>query len=419
MRYQITEQPTILSKFATGATVTIALYDLSDESAETLTSNAMAELGSQGVYYWSTSNITTQPTSYTEYAWIATDGTSSQYGKIVLGGYPDNCDSPISAITVDNAAIADAVWDEAISDHLTANTTGQKLSSASGRTTVTQGGGLTDDDKKDLAKKIIDYKLKTNRTLADELIAKSEFNVNEDIVKTDIVIPEFPKINLRDIKDEIVDELKTIIKVLDNKKDIASIKSSIKELDRTNTLEDIKNRIEKITNNSLDRQSTLKEFSNLTDKINSIKIPEVDFTGVLKMLDNLKGEFKDSETLDKLTELQDYIYIMDEEIIKKDVLEKINNLSDMINRINNNIVDLDVKHLNTKEQIDNSKKITEEIKRQSDDIEKMMEVFNKLEDKRVQSILIDNKKQYDAIAEMLLKINQAINKPQEEYEEIY
>jgi hypothetical protein len=402
MRYKIDEQPTILGKFNTGDTVTITLYDLSDESSETLTSNACNELGSTGVFYWSTSNITTQPTAFIEYCWVMTNGTTSQYGKIVLGGYPDT--------------IADAVWDEEITDHLTANTTGQKLSSASGRTTVTQGGGLTDDDKKDLAKKIIDYKLKSNRTLADELIAKSEFNVNEDVVKTDIVIPEFPKINLRDIKDEIVDELKTIIKVLDNKKDISTIKDSIKELNKSTILEDLKNKIEKILTSNLDKVEMLKEFNKVSDKINSIKIPEVDFTDTIKAIESLRSEFKDTEALDKLEEVKDYLYIMDEEIIKKDVMEKINDLSNMISKTNDVLKIINKENVITSEQLKNSKKAIDEISKQSSDIEKMMEVFNKLEDKRIRDILIDNKNQYDAISEMLLKINQSINKPQD-YEE--
>jgi len=124
MRYQIAEVPNILGKFNTGDTVTITLYDLSDESSETLTSNACSELGSTGVFYWSTSNITTQPTTFTEYAWVMTNSTTSQYGKIVLGGYPENCDSKISAITVDNSAIADAVWDEANRSHESVDTFG-------------------------------------------------------------------------------------------------------------------------------------------------------------------------------------------------------------------------------------------------------------------------------------------------------
>jgi len=89
MRYKISETPTILGKFDTGATVTIALYDLSTEASVTLTSSSCNEVGSTGVFAWSTSNITTQPTTLKEYLWIMTDSTVTSYGKIVLGGYPE------------------------------------------------------------------------------------------------------------------------------------------------------------------------------------------------------------------------------------------------------------------------------------------------------------------------------------------
>jgi len=90
MRYQTTETTNAVGKFDTGATVTITLYDLSDESSETLTSNACNEVGSTGIFYWNTTNITTQPTTKTEYVWVMTDGTISSYGKLILGGYPDS-----------------------------------------------------------------------------------------------------------------------------------------------------------------------------------------------------------------------------------------------------------------------------------------------------------------------------------------
>lgn len=90
MRYRIIEQPTILGKFDTGSTVTIDLYDLSDESSVTLTSDSCNEVGSTGVFIWSTSNITTQPTTLKEYLWIMSDGTVTSYGKVVLGGYPED-----------------------------------------------------------------------------------------------------------------------------------------------------------------------------------------------------------------------------------------------------------------------------------------------------------------------------------------
>lgn len=113
MRCQLTEPTYILGKFSTGTTVTIALYDLADESAVTLTSNACNEVGVLGVFAWSTANITTQPVAKKEYLWVMTDGTEAQYGKIVLGGYPDRIDTAVSTrlaadgyTAPDNAGIA-------------------------------------------------------------------------------------------------------------------------------------------------------------------------------------------------------------------------------------------------------------------------------------------------------------------------
>lgn len=98
MRYQITEGAYVLAKFDTGSTVTLTLYKLSDSSSVTLTSGSMTEIGSTGVFKWNSSDITTQPTSYTEYLWIATDGTLNQYGKVVLGGYPDTIATTVGTI---------------------------------------------------------------------------------------------------------------------------------------------------------------------------------------------------------------------------------------------------------------------------------------------------------------------------------
>ena len=89
MRYLTTENIDILGKFDSGDTVTISLYKTSDSSSVALTSNACSEISTTGVFKWNTSNITTQPTVYTEYLWIMTNGTTSIYGKIVMGGYVD------------------------------------------------------------------------------------------------------------------------------------------------------------------------------------------------------------------------------------------------------------------------------------------------------------------------------------------
>jgi len=119
MRYQIAEDPYILCKFDSGDTVTIALYDLSDDSSEGLDSASMSEIGSTGVFKWSTSNITTTPSSRTEYLWIANNGTEYQYGKIVLGGYPENVDQALSTME-DNIRGADDDDLKDISDEIAA-----------------------------------------------------------------------------------------------------------------------------------------------------------------------------------------------------------------------------------------------------------------------------------------------------------
>ena len=90
MRHTIAENINVLGKFNTGDTVTLSLYLISDESVVTLTSNSCNEIASTGVFKWNSSNIATAPTVFSEYLWIMTNSTSSQYGKIVLGGYPDS-----------------------------------------------------------------------------------------------------------------------------------------------------------------------------------------------------------------------------------------------------------------------------------------------------------------------------------------
>lgn len=125
MRYSLSEGAYILGKFNIGATVTISLYKASDNSSVPLTSNACSHLA-EGVYKWNTSNITTQPTAFIEYCWVMTDGTSSQYGKVVLGGYPDNCDSPISDIPTASEN-ADAVYDELESGHTLSGSFGKAI----------------------------------------------------------------------------------------------------------------------------------------------------------------------------------------------------------------------------------------------------------------------------------------------------
>lgn len=162
MRHTISENINVLGKFNSGDTVTISLYKISDESVVGLDSNSCNEIGSTGVFKWNSSNITTPPTEFTEYLWIMDNSTYTQYGKIVLGGYPDDIKDETDKIQTvqtqtdkmnfsgDNirsrtetiaAAAVDSIHDEVIESALTSRQIQTLLLSfIAGETT---GGGTT------------------------------------------------------------------------------------------------------------------------------------------------------------------------------------------------------------------------------------------------------------------------------------
>lgn len=95
MRYQTYAKSggyTLLwGQLPTDGTVTIKLLKDND-TLEILSDNACSESAQRdGLYYWSSQNIETQPASRTEYVfWMEdTDGNKSNPGKIVLGGWAD------------------------------------------------------------------------------------------------------------------------------------------------------------------------------------------------------------------------------------------------------------------------------------------------------------------------------------------
>jgi hypothetical protein len=137
MRYNtsvLSETVTILGRFQSGRTaaqVTVALFNAATGASIPVTSPNTAEIGTTGVYRFSTSQITTQPTAFTEILYIMTDTITNRThdGKIVLGGHVDNLDATVSsrgtadpgdamdlvAGAVDAAAIAtDAIDGDAI-----------------------------------------------------------------------------------------------------------------------------------------------------------------------------------------------------------------------------------------------------------------------------------------------------------------
>lgn len=71
----------IAGYFPTGQVdVTIALYHPVTGDSVTLSDNTCTEIGSTGIYIWDVSNLSTQPTTYQEYAWVMNDGVSSLAG---------------------------------------------------------------------------------------------------------------------------------------------------------------------------------------------------------------------------------------------------------------------------------------------------------------------------------------------------
>ena len=96
MRYTIAENVWIVSKFNTGDTVTITLYDLSTGNLVALSSNTCTEIAATGVFRWNTTDIQVAPVVFTEYLWIMNNTVFSQYGNVVLGGYTDYVDQALS-----------------------------------------------------------------------------------------------------------------------------------------------------------------------------------------------------------------------------------------------------------------------------------------------------------------------------------
>jgi len=86
MRYKKTETTNVLANFPSGGTITVDVYQLSDDS-QVVTTGIMSQVGTTGIYKYSFSQVVA--TDKEEYLWIATDSNSTKTGKIVLGGYVD------------------------------------------------------------------------------------------------------------------------------------------------------------------------------------------------------------------------------------------------------------------------------------------------------------------------------------------
>ena len=122
-------------------------------------------------------------------------------------------------------------------------------------------GGLSDDDLKpviEAIKKINVWSqsLASGRTAEQELLAKSEFNPQEEIVKTDIEIPE---VNLAPLKNQLIDLEKKIPLLSQIKGEIAKIKEWIPE-DKS---PEVTSRIDSLQVIIQDIQPLLKEANNI------------------------------------------------------------------------------------------------------------------------------------------------------------
>jgi len=106
----------LLGRLPSGQSVTIEVWELSTGNSVSLSNNSCTEIGTTGIYRWSTENFSEQPTSETEYAYRMTTGEYQYEGKFTL-----KAETGASA-----ASIADAVWDEPIADHTSAGTFGAK-----------------------------------------------------------------------------------------------------------------------------------------------------------------------------------------------------------------------------------------------------------------------------------------------------
>jgi len=134
---QIGESYSIVGRFPTGGTVTIAVYNVVTGSAVTLSSNSCTEIGSTGLYTFPSSNITGLVNQHDVLVWQMTDGTTTAAGTIEVDPYilqgitglsTEIANSEAAIIAqfqidlgnlndVSAGQVADAVWDEALSSH--------------------------------------------------------------------------------------------------------------------------------------------------------------------------------------------------------------------------------------------------------------------------------------------------------------
>ncbi len=158
MRHTIQEKINIIAKFSTLDRVSLVLYNIATGSLVATTSSECREITNTGIFRWNSDQIIEQPVDFIEYLWIMNNETYNQYGKIVLGGYPDEVkeqtdqmnfvNDDIKAtldgeLTTEN--ISDAVWDEQLSAHNVSGSAGtsQKVNNYEFRVCLDVDNGAT------------------------------------------------------------------------------------------------------------------------------------------------------------------------------------------------------------------------------------------------------------------------------------
>ena len=76
-RYTKVETTYLVGRLPTGNIVHIEVYDLSDSSAVTLTTNVCTEIGTTGLYKWPSSDLDAAPVGHKQYVYTMIAHTSN------------------------------------------------------------------------------------------------------------------------------------------------------------------------------------------------------------------------------------------------------------------------------------------------------------------------------------------------------
>ena len=223
------------------------------------------------------------------------------------------------------------------------------------------GGADIKDIKKAIKDVIVDFwkiKLGNNKTAEDTLITRSDFNAKDDMVKTDVVIPEFP---LKDLKNFITGEISD--SVADNNKFVSVF---------------VKNKLEPQTKMFNQILKTLKLLDKLPNKIDNYKTNlerlEISANNNNQLTDDLGAKINGIfVNLDKLTFLS----------------SQINNILAGVSQMNSNVKNLDLSKITKalKNELDNLNALIQLIYQEIGVSHKMMNGIDKNGKERIKILL--------------------------------